>query len=982
MIEAGDLDVALSNLEGYCSDMTQCMTRVSSVYEAGFASSLSSYGIIFDHFPPAVEQTSLITDKIGEAASLIRPRAKDLNDLLLSLKTTDHVIDILQRVEELVGLPERVAELVEAKRWLAAAKMVQSGVDQLLSDDMLGIRALEVLRKRMLDLKNLLPEMILSELRSFVYLYSLQMSKVEIQRRMEALNEGSLLREPLVDLRASGNIETVASNETLSPKQDRMAAGSGVVAAAKKRMGHRRGKSISSAAEVLDAKPKLQHRDSVEIAVTIDHRHDFPRYIRSLIGALSFMDKATSSLNELSNGSDAAHRRVVDLEFKREEEEEEENNEDVLVFDEPSSSSKSVTVRHRDCLVQIKAVEATARVLSRVVTRACSRLTLVLHHHLVVAKAVGTKTVGARGQVSKYTARRQWRSIQKALIGVLERFLLDDKSALLTSVKMQKHYGDSSLGAESAAEDSSSSSTILSSNSTPHTSQIEGDAEDHHPPQLSRAGSSFAFRFSASSAAYVFSEKDQKQQREDIAALRTLDFHNVSTGDFSFVLSPGAVEHVTPHSTALRPSPYCLPTLLPQLREFDARAHALVVSLGASSLSPSQHSGDEGVDSDSEGLLGEWLDRFVRSVYLPRLRQDYTRVLSRLTGLLQDTKGAASLVVRAVKHLAADARQSSDGGSLFGELARDLVLQLMTYVEQRLLAITLHTETFRRIKGTSILEVLEGDPSIRENATARDIQVFNRDFKGIERRYLLGSKPVEADDLIKDATDLAAIALLTDAVRCVRDSLSKAVEDEFTSSAKEDMMDACQNMYLNCAASLKLELRHQCYHYLAQINELAYTGLPGQDPDPCVRNLAAVLATFQEVLPADPFVTSGLSTLIADALVYAVTRFNEIDSAGARKMQLNIITLQHRLAGSLFREERDDRVLDAASAYYGLVDSSMEQLVRSINDSVHSASSSHVFTLEEYMSLLSKRVPSAPSEDVNEKQVRESLEKALAGGKR
>ncbi len=165
MIEAGDLEASMADLDLHCGEMDACMKRVAAVYESGFSSSLSSYGIIFDHLPPAIEGTASMARMLETAASGVRPQTAELQGLLQSLETTEHVLAMLRKIEDLAQAPDEVARLVEHKQWQAAARAVLEGVEQLLGDDLLGIRALEMLRKRMLDLKNLLPEMLLSELK-------------------------------------------------------------------------------------------------------------------------------------------------------------------------------------------------------------------------------------------------------------------------------------------------------------------------------------------------------------------------------------------------------------------------------------------------------------------------------------------------------------------------------------------------------------------------------------------------------------------------------------------------------------------------------------------------------------------------------------------------------------------------------------------------------------------------------------------------
>lgn len=52
-----------------------------------------------------------------------------------------------------------------------------------------------------------------------------------------------------------------------------------------------------------------------------------------------------------------------------------------------------------------------------------------------------------------------------------------------------------------------------------------------------------------------------------------------------------------------------------------------------------------------------------------------------------------------------------------------------------------------------------------------------------------------------------------------------------------------------------------------------------------------------------------------------------MDANGALKMQLNVFALQHRL-GSLFRRDEDEPLLNAAAAYYALVEAPLPKIVK------------------------------------------------------
>lgn len=111
----------------------------------------------------------------------------------------------------------------------------------------------------------------------------------------------------------------------------------------------------------------------------------------------------------------------------------------------------------------------------------------------------------------------------------------------------------------------------------------------------------------------------------------------------------------------------------------------------------------------------------------------------------------------------------------------------------------------------------------------------------------------------------------------------------------------------------------------------------------------------------------GLAELVAEILISGVSRLERVDANGALKMQLNVFTLQHRL-GSLFWRAEDEPKLNAAAAYFSLVDASIPKIAKGIIEG-----SGFLFSIEQYMAILGKREGKAVPDDA-----REVLEKAIS----
>lgn len=446
LLEAGDVSHSVAELERACTEMDACLRQVSAVYEAGFASALSAYDVIFDHVEPAREQVGAIAHNLRTAQSALAPATRELRATLDQLEVTEHTIALLTRVEALARLPDAVAVALEAKQWGYVARAVVGAVEELLSDELLRIAALEPLRKRMLDVRNVMPELVLAEAKSFVYLYNPVLPVAAyVEERLSAPSSAQTARAP----------QQQPQPQQPSPSLPSRAKS----AAAVTHSTHRRGKSITAAivpeAAPLAAAPEesgAQDPDAVPGA-PVDRR-DVPRYLDYLVRALAALDKATSSCNELALTADAAHRRLIEVEL--------------------ASAGRRVgrvhnapPLRHALCAGRGDTLAVAHLLVGEGVRAACDKLAVVMMHHARVAAAPATAP-------SKYQLPRLWASVQRALVEQLDRLVR------------------SSGGSEDGAGERRASFANPTPEHLHHGGALE--AEDD---------AALLFRFSASSAAFM-----------------------------------------------------------------------------------------------------------------------------------------------------------------------------------------------------------------------------------------------------------------------------------------------------------------------------------------------------------------------------------------------------------------------------------------------------------------------------------------------
>lgn len=57
----------------------------------------------------------------------------------------------------------------------------------------------------------------------------------------------------------------------------------------------------------------------------------------------------------------------------------------------------------------------------------------------------------------------------------------------------------------------------------------------------------------------------------------------------------------------------------------------------------------------------------------------------------------------------------------------------------------------------------------------KDSKLFVRDFRGVERRYLTGEKKIEADDLIREPSELSTVALMSSSLQWLEREIKQKI---------------------------------------------------------------------------------------------------------------------------------------------------------------------------------------------------------------
>ncbi|XP_016077738.1 PREDICTED: exocyst complex component 4 [Miniopterus natalensis] len=154
-----------------------------------------------------------------------------------------------------------------------------------------------------------------------------------------------------------------------------------------------------------------------------------------------------------------------------------------------------------------------------------------------------------------------------------------------------------------------------------------------------------------------------------------------------------------------------------------------------------------------------------------------------------------------------------------------------------------------------------------------------------------------------------------------------------------ELAKAFQDMADRCLLVLHLEVRVHCFHYLIPLakegNYAIVANVESMDYDPLVVKLNKDISAIEEAMGASlqqhkfQYIFEGLGHLISCILVNGAQYFRRISESGIKKMCRNIFVLQQNLTNITMSREAD---LDFARQYYEMLYNTADELLNLVVD--------------------------------------------------
>uniref|UniRef100_A0A8D2L106 Exocyst complex component Sec8 n=1 Tax=Varanus komodoensis TaxID=61221 RepID=A0A8D2L106_VARKO len=164
------------------------------------------------------------------------------------------------------------------------------------------------------------------------------------------------------------------------------------------------------------------------------------------------------------------------------------------------------------------------------------------------------------------------------------------------------------------------------------------------------------------------------------------------------------------------------------------------------------------------------------------------------------------------------------------------------------------------------------------------------------------------------------------------------VSEQITQTLTE-LARSFQEMADRCLLVLHLEVRIHCFHYLIRLakqgNYAIVANVESMDYDPLVVQLNKDISAIEEAMSASlqqhkfQYIFEGLGHLISCILINGAQYFKRISESGIKKMCRNIFILQQNLTNITMSREAD---LDFARQYYEMLYNTADELLKLVVD--------------------------------------------------
>ncbi|XP_011498011.1 PREDICTED: exocyst complex component 4 [Ceratosolen solmsi marchali] len=214
-------EVEKAKLEKDYKRCDQRLDELVSTHEEDLTEVMRIFGILSEQVTAARERIHSVKENLNACKQLLNCRREELMKLWLEGVEHKHVLQLLNDIDELKGIPAKLSSYLEKKHYLHATQLLVSALS--MGDKVLeGVEALREVRSELESKKQKLSSKLLEELNNHLYKEQLvetglkrQGSNRDFQRGNEARSsKGNKVKRNLLDVAVPGYLSGQISRKT------------------------------------------------------------------------------------------------------------------------------------------------------------------------------------------------------------------------------------------------------------------------------------------------------------------------------------------------------------------------------------------------------------------------------------------------------------------------------------------------------------------------------------------------------------------------------------------------------------------------------------------------------------------------------------------------------------------------------------------------------------------------------------------------
>lgn len=169
ILTSKDRDSEIQTLKDQSDIVEEVVDEVVQTYHGGFNRAIQNYSQILRLFSESTQSIGKLKVDLGNAKRVISARNKQLHQLWYRSMTLRHIISLLDQIENIAQVPDRINKLIDENQFYAAVQVHVQSARMLEREGLQTVGALQDIRSELTKLRGVLFYKVLEALHAHLY---------------------------------------------------------------------------------------------------------------------------------------------------------------------------------------------------------------------------------------------------------------------------------------------------------------------------------------------------------------------------------------------------------------------------------------------------------------------------------------------------------------------------------------------------------------------------------------------------------------------------------------------------------------------------------------------------------------------------------------------------------------------------------------------------------------------------------------------